>query len=212
MEFISRFTERAQRALLSAQKEAAAMHRSAVGTEHLLLGVLRDPGPVGSVFKELSIDEVRRTVLSMVGEGEESGAVRSMTYLPRTKKVLEQSAKEARDLGQSYVGTEHLLLALMREREGVAAQALLRMGVNLNQAREDLLRACGSGAQPGGENRDPHDRPVRPRPQSGRAKRRARSGHRPREGNRTHHPDPLQAAQEQSGAAGRGGRGQVGHR
>ena len=76
MEFISRFTERAQRALLSAQKEAAAMHRSAVGTEHLLLGVLRDPGPVGSVFKELSIDEVRRTVLSMVGEGEESGAVR----------------------------------------------------------------------------------------------------------------------------------------
>ena len=155
MEFISRFTERAQRALLSAQKEAAAMHRSAVGTEHLLLGVLRDPGPVGSVFKELSIDEVRRTVLSMVGEGEESGAVRSMTYLPRTKKVLEQSAKEARDLGQSYVGTEHLLLALMREREGVAAQALLRMGVNLNQAREDLLRACGSGAQPGGENETP---------------------------------------------------------
>ena len=155
MEFISRFTERAQRALLSAQKEAAAMHRSAVGTEHLLLGVLRDPGPAGSVFKELSIDEVRRTVLSMVGEGEESGAVRSMTYLPRTKKVLEQSAKEARDLGQSYVGTEHLLLALMREREGVAAQALLRMGVNLNQAREDLLRACGSGAQPGGESETP---------------------------------------------------------
>ena len=155
MEFISRFTERAQRALLSAQKEAAAMHRSAVGTEHLLLGVLRDPGPAGSVFKELSIDEVRRTVLSMVGEGEESGAVRSMTYLPRTKKVLEQSAKEARDLGQSYVGTEHLLLALMREREGVAAQALLRMGVNLNQTREDLLRACGSGAQPGGESETP---------------------------------------------------------
>jgi ATP-dependent Clp protease ATP-binding subunit ClpC len=66
-----------------------------------------------------------------------------MSYAPRTKKVLEQSAKEARDLGQNYVGTEHLLLALLFEREGVAAQALIRLGMNLNEARDELLRACG---------------------------------------------------------------------
>ena len=155
MEFISRFSERAQRALLAAQKEAAAMHRSAVGTEHLLLGILRDPGTAGTVLKDLSIDEVRKTVLQMVGEGEEAASVRSMSYLPRTKKVLEQSAREARDLGQGFVGTEHLLLALMREREGVAAQALLRMGVNLNQAREELIRACKSGDSAAGESATP---------------------------------------------------------
>ena len=144
MEFISKFTERAQRALLTAQKEAAAMHRSAVGTEHLLLGIMRDPGTAGAVLSGISIDAARQTILQMVGEGDASVSVHAMSYLPRTKKVLEQSAKEANDLGQAYVGTEHLLLALMREREGVAAQALIRMGVNLNAARDELIRQCRS--------------------------------------------------------------------
>ena len=121
MAFFARFTERAQRALLAAQKEAVAMHRNYVGTEHLLLGVMRDPGKAAAVLNAISIDDVRAVVLEMVGEGDEPGNLGSMSYAPRTKKVLEQSAKEARDLGQNYVGTEHLLLALLFEREGVAA-------------------------------------------------------------------------------------------
>ncbi|MBR3503602.1 MAG: ATP-dependent Clp protease ATP-binding subunit, partial [Clostridia bacterium] len=143
MAFFAKFTERAQRALLAAQKEAASMRRNYVGTEHLLLGVMRDPGKAGAVLNAVSIDEVRAVVLQMVGEGDDTVNVKTMSYAPRTKKVLEQSAREARDLGQNYVGTEHLLLALLFEREGVAAQALMRLGMNLNEARNELLRACG---------------------------------------------------------------------
>ena len=145
MAFFARFTERAQRALVAAQKEAAAMHRNYVGTEHLLLGIMRDPGKAALILNAVSEEELRATIVQMVGEGDEQAAVQSMSYAPRTKKVLEQSAREARDLGQSYVGTEHLLLALLFEREGVAAQALMRLGVDLAQARSQLLQACGAG-------------------------------------------------------------------
>ncbi len=143
MAFFARFTERAQRALLAAQKEAAAMHRNYVGTEHLLLGIMRDPGKAGLILSQFDIDQVRQTILQMVGEGDDTGNIKTMSYAPRTKKVLEQSAREARDLKQNYVGTEHLLLALMFEREGVAAQALMKLGMNLSRAREELLEACG---------------------------------------------------------------------
>ncbi|MBQ8953459.1 MAG: ATP-dependent Clp protease ATP-binding subunit, partial [Clostridia bacterium] len=143
MAFFARFTERAQRALLAAQKEAASMRRNYVGTEHLLLGIMRDPGKAGVILNAVSVDEVRAVILQMVGEGDDAVNTKTMSYAPRTKKVLEQSAKEARDLGQNYVGTEHLLLALLFEREGVAAQALMRLGMNLNEARDALLRACG---------------------------------------------------------------------
>lgn len=143
MAFFARFTERAQRALLAAQKEAAAMHRNYVGTEHLLLGIMHDPGKAGVVLSKIEISAVRETILQMVGEGDEVANVKTMSYAPRTKKVMEQSAREARALKQNYVGTEHLLLALMFEREGVAAQALMKLGMNLTRAREELLRACG---------------------------------------------------------------------
>ncbi len=143
MAFFARFTERAQRALLAAQKEAAAMHRNYVGTEHLLLGIMRDPGKAGLILNAVSEEALRATIVQMVGEGDEQTAGKTMSYAPRTKKVLEQSAREARDLGQNYVGTEHLLLALLFEREGVAAQALMRLGLDLAQARAQLLQACG---------------------------------------------------------------------
>ena len=81
------------------------------------------------------------------GKGAELVTPKSMSYTPRTKKVLELSAREARDLGNNYVGTEHLLLALMREREGVAAHLLLKMGLDLNKAREELLRTLDSGEE-----------------------------------------------------------------
>jgi len=159
MAFFARFTERAQRALLAAQKEAAAMHRNYVGTEHLLLGIMRDPGKAGTILNAVSIEQVRAVIMQMVGEGEDTANAKTMSYAPRTKKVLEQSAKEARDLGQNYVGTEHLLLALLFEREGVAAQALLRLGMNLNEAREALLRACGAG-ESGNEAQEPSTTPT----------------------------------------------------
>ncbi len=143
MAFFARFTERAQRALLAAQKEAAAMHRTYVGTEHLLLGILRDPGKAGLIIGKFDIDTVRRTIIQMVGEGDDTVNPKTMSYAPRTKKVLEQSAREARDLKQNYVGTEHLLLALMFEREGVAAQALTKMGLDLTAARRELIQICG---------------------------------------------------------------------
>ena len=149
MAFFSRFTERAQRALLAAQKEAAQLGRAYVGTEHLLLGILNDPGAAAPVLSGITLNQAREELIQLVGKGAELATPKSMSYTPRTKKVLELSAREARDLGNNYVGTEHLLLALMREREGVAAHLLLKMGVDLNKAREELLRALANGEESG---------------------------------------------------------------
>ena len=149
MAFFSRFTERAQRALLAAQKEAAQLGRAYVGTEHLLLGILNDPGAAAPVLSGITLNQAREELIQLVGKGAELATPKSMSYTPRTKKVLELSAREARDLGNNYVGTEHLLLALMREREGVAAHLLLKMGVDLNKAREELLRALDNGEESG---------------------------------------------------------------
>jgi ATP-dependent Clp protease ATP-binding subunit ClpC len=150
MAFFSRFTERAQRALVTAQREAAGLGRSYVGTEHLLLGVLADPGAADAVLGNVRLEDVRQEIVALLGRGDEDTESKIMTYTPRTKKVLEQSAREARDLGQNYVGTEHLLLALMHEREGVAAHVLVKLGLDLNKAREDLLAAIKSNESNGG--------------------------------------------------------------
>ncbi|MDO4739046.1 MAG: ATP-dependent Clp protease ATP-binding subunit [Eubacteriales bacterium] len=163
MAFFSRFTERAQRALVAAQKEAAAMGRNYVGTEHLLLGVMTDPGAARPILGEINFESAKKTVLELLGVGDVPAGSKAMSYTPRTKKVLELSAKEARDLKQNYIGTEHLLLALMREREGVAAHVLVKLGLDLNKAREELLRALGAGSeetiQPDGRI-EPKDTPM----------------------------------------------------
>jgi len=143
MAFFAKFTERAQRALLASQKEARAMGRNYIGTEHLLLGILHDPGTAEAALKGITLEDARAEVIALVGQENQLDENRNMAYTPRTKKVLELSAKEARDLKQNYVGTEHLLLSLMREREGVAAQVLVKMGVDLAKAREALLHASG---------------------------------------------------------------------
>ena len=143
MAFYSRFTERAQRALMAAQREAAQMGRNYVGTEHLLLGVLANPGAAGMVLGGITLDAARGEILSLLGQGDNPEA-KATAYTPRTKKVLELSAREAHELKQNYVGTEHILLALMREREGVAAHILVKMGLDLDKAREELLKLIGS--------------------------------------------------------------------
>ena len=139
MAYFAKFTERGQRALLAAQAEAAKLGRSYVGTEHLLLGVLTEPGAASMVLRGVTLDAVRAEIVQILGKGEEELQGKQMVYTPRTKKVLEQSVREARELNQNYVSTEHLLLALMREREGVAAHVLIKMGVDLSKAREELL-------------------------------------------------------------------------
>ncbi len=158
MAYFAKFTERGQRALLTAQREAAQLGRTYVGTEHLLLGVLSDPGAASVVLKDITLEAARREILQILGRGEDNSPVKTMVYTPRTKKVLEQSVREARDLKQNYVGTEHILLALMREREGVAAHVMIKMGMDLNKAREELLRALSgsdeSGASGGAQDQE----------------------------------------------------------
>ena len=145
MAYFAKFTERGQRALLTAQREAAQLGRTYVGTEHLLLGVLSDPGAASVVLKGITLDAARQEIIQILGRGDDDSPVRTMVYTPRTKKVLEQSVREARELKQNYVGTEHILLALMREREGVAAHVMIKMGMDLSKAREELLRALSGG-------------------------------------------------------------------
>jgi len=140
MAYYAKFTERGQRALLAAQREAAELGRTYVGTEHLLLGVLSEPGGATPVLKGITLDAVRDEVIQILGRGGENVEGKQMVYTPRTKKVLEQSVREARELKQNYVSTEHILLALMREREGVAAHVLIKLGLDLSKARDELLR------------------------------------------------------------------------
>ena len=156
MAYFAKFTERGQRALIAAQTEAAQLGRSYVGTEHLLLGVLTDPGAAAGVLRGVTLDGARNEIIAILGRGTDSIEGKQMVYTPRTKKVIEQSVREARELKQSYVSVEHLLLALMREREGVAAHVLIKMGLDLNRAREELLHILtgtdDSAAQGEGED------------------------------------------------------------
>ena len=157
----AQFTDRGQRALRAAQDEAAKLGRSYVGTEHLLLGVLTEPGAASMVLKGIKLDAVRAEVIQILGRGEENTDGKQMVYTPRTKKVLEQSVREARELKQNYVSTEHILLALMREREGVAAHVLIKMGVDLSKAREELLNILsGSDGNAQGLEGDESDTPL----------------------------------------------------
>ena len=162
MAYFAKFTERGQRALLAAQKEAAQLGRTYVGTEHLLLGVLSEPGGAVSVLKGITPDAARAEIIQILGRGDDNVQGKQMVYTPRTKKVLEQSVREARDLKQNYVSTEHMLLALMREREGVAAHVLIKMGMDLSKARDELLRILtGADENPAnGQDRESVDTPT----------------------------------------------------
>ena len=140
MAFFASFTERVQRALKIAQAEASSAGRGYVGTEHLLLGIMHDPGAAGVILDEFTIDEVRNAIFTLIGRGEEKPApAGKMAFTPRTKQVMEMSAREAMELKVNYVGTEHILLAIMREPECVAAHVLAGLGVDLGKAREKLL-------------------------------------------------------------------------
>ena len=141
------FTERVRKVLALAREEAARLYHEYVGTEHILLGLLREGGGVASaVLQNLGADpdEIEQLIEQDVKKGRPATIVRDLPYTSRAKKVLELSMAEARELNHSYVGTEHLLLGLVREEQGIAAQVLNHVGVTLTAAREESLRLLGS--------------------------------------------------------------------
>ncbi|MDF2534699.1 MAG: ATP-dependent Clp protease ATP-binding subunit ClpC, partial [Bacillales bacterium] len=139
-----RFTEKAQKVLALAQEEAALHGHGAIGTEHILLGLVREGEGIAAKALDslgLSTEKIRSEVEALIGHGNEETTM--IYYTPRAKKVVELSMDEARKLGHSYVGTEHILLGLIREGEGVAARVLNNLGVGLNKARQHVLQLLG---------------------------------------------------------------------
>lgn len=146
----NRFTQRAQKVLQLAQEEAIRMKHEAIGTEHILLGLIREGGGIAAKALEaidVSTEMIEEGIEELVGMGTKNvGPI--VHYTPRAKKVIELSVDESRKLGHSYIGTEHLLLALIREGEGVAARVLNNAGVSLNKARQQVLQLLGSSDHP----------------------------------------------------------------
>jgi len=143
---LNRFTQRAQKAILLAQREAKRLNHDYLGTEHILLGLIAlGEGVAAQVLQDLGIDlkKVRREVEKMVGTGDNILLVGEVPFTPRAKKVLELAVQEAQDMGHNYVGTEHLLLGLIREEEGVAAKVLEGLGASLELVRGQIVNLLG---------------------------------------------------------------------
>lgn len=144
-----RFTDRARRVLVFAADEARLLNHAYLGTEHLLLGLMREESGIAAkalVGLGVPVEEVREKVEEIIGTGTQEVSGKP-PFTPRTRKVLELSFKEALQLGHNYIGTEHLLLGLVREGEGVAAKVLVARGLDLGEVREEVLRLL-SGSLP----------------------------------------------------------------
>jgi ATP-dependent Clp protease ATP-binding subunit ClpA len=136
-----RFTDRARRVVVLAQEEARLLNHNYVGTEHLLLGLIHEAEGVAAKALELlgiRLEVVRAQVEEIVGRGQQAPAGH-IPFTPRAKKVLELSLREAKQLGHDYIGTEHILLGLIREGEGVAAHVLVKLGADLSRARGQVI-------------------------------------------------------------------------
>ena len=230
-----RFTDRARKVMQLANQEAQRFNHEYIGTEHILLGLVKEgSGVAANVLKNLDVDlrKIRLEVEKLVQSGPDMVTMGKLPQTPRAKKVIEYSMEEARNLNHNYVGTEHLLLGLLREQEGVAAQVLMNLGLKLEDVREEVLNLLGHGIE-GGEGERGGGGGGGEQAANGRKssksktpaldsfgrdltelarQRQARPGHRPRERDRAGHPDPQPPHQEQPGAAGRGRRRQDGHR
>ena len=229
-----RFTDRARKVMQLANQEAQRFNHEYIGTEHILLGLVKEgSGVAANVLKNLDVDlrKIRLEVEKLVQSGPDMVTMGKLPQTPRAKKVIEYAIEEARNLNHNYVGTEHLLLGLLREQEGVAAQVLMNLGLKLEEVREEVLNLLGHGleggeserggreaggespaAAKGGKSKTPAldsfgrdltelARQGKLDPVIGRETR-----------DRARDSDPLPPHQEQPGAAGRGGRGQDGHR
>jgi len=137
-----RFTDRARRVVVLAQEEARMLNHNYIGTEHILLGLIHEGEGVAAKAMEgmgISLDAVRAQVEEIIGQGQQAPSGH-IPFTPRAKKVLELSLREALQLGHNYIGTEHILLGLIREGEGVAAQVLVKLGADLNRVRQQVIQ------------------------------------------------------------------------
>src|SRR5881296_2371082 len=165
-----RFNDRAKRVLALAQDEAIRFNHNYIGTEHLLLGLVREgEGVAARVLDSLGVElsKVRTAVEFIIGRGDSTTSPSEITLSPRTKKVIELAIDEARKLGHSHVGTEHLLLGLVREGEGIASGVLESLGVSLEKVRHQVIATRGQ--------QHPRRRKRQRRAESRRARRRGRS-------------------------------------
>ncbi|MEL7237278.1 MAG: Clp protease N-terminal domain-containing protein, partial [Planctomycetota bacterium] len=145
-----RFTDRARKVMALANQEAQRFNHEYIGTEHILLGLVKEGSGVGAnVLKNLDVDlrKVRVEVEKLVKSGPEMVTMGKLPQTPRAKKVIEYAIEEARNLNHNYVGTEHLLLGLLREHDGVAAQVLMNLGLKLEEVREEVLNLLGAGVE-----------------------------------------------------------------
>src|SRR6187200_1931560 len=145
-----RFTDRARKVMQLANQEAQRFNHEYIGTEHILLGLVTEgSGVAANVLKNLDIAlrKIRLEVEKIVQSGPDMVTMGKLPQTPRAKKVIEYSIEEARNLGHNYVGTEHLLLGLLREQEGVAAQVLMNLGLKLEDVREEVLSLLGHGME-----------------------------------------------------------------
>ncbi|MDB5349838.1 MAG: ATPase with chaperone, ATP-binding subunit [Planctomycetota bacterium] len=148
-----RFTDRARKVMQLANQEAQRFNHEYVGTEHVLLGLVKEgSGVAANVLKNLDVDlrKIRVEVEKIVQSGPDMVTMGKLPQTPRAKKVIEYAIEEARNLNHNYVGTEHLLLGLLREQEGVAAQVLMNLNLKLEEVREEVLNLLGHGMEAGG--------------------------------------------------------------
>ncbi len=148
--FYDRFTDRARKVMAYARQEAQRFNHDYIGTEHILLGLIKEgSGVAANVLRNLDVDikKIRLEVEKMVQSSPDVATKGQLPFTPRAKKVIEFSLEEARALGHNYIGTEHILLGLLRENEGVAAHVLLNLGVKLEDVREEVLNLLGADAQ-----------------------------------------------------------------
>jgi ATP-dependent Clp protease ATP-binding subunit ClpC len=170
------FTERVRKVLAMAREEAARLHHEYVGTEHILLGLIREgEGVAAAVLQNLQVDldEIQQKIEEQVKKGKATQTTGpDLPYTSRAKKVLELAMSEARELNHSYVGTEHLLLGLLREEKGIAAQVLTDIGVNLDAARTETLRLLGTEMPQGGAAAQQGSQPA---PQTQKAEKKSKT-------------------------------------
>ena len=216
-----RFTDRARRVVVLAQEEARLLNHNYIGTEHILLGLIHEGEGVAAKALEslgISLEAVRSQVEEIIGQGGSSPSGH-IPFTPRAKKVLELSLREALQLGHNYIGTEHILLGLIREGEGVAAQVLVKLGADLSRVRQQVIQLLSGYQGPGGSTekagstagpsgapgqeqavRLARARPVRSQPHPARPREEARPGHRSRPRDRAGHAGALAPHEEQPGA------------
>ncbi|MTA30071.1 MAG: NDP-hexose 4-ketoreductase, partial [Actinobacteria bacterium] len=157
-----KFTDKARRVVVLAQEEAKLLNHNYIGTEHLLLGLIHEGEGVAAKALEalgISLEPVREQVQEVIGQGQ-TPPTGHIPFTPRAKKVLELSLREALQLGHSYIGTEHLLLGLIKEGEGVAAQVLTKLGADTNKVRSQVVQLLSGfdnkeTVNVGGENAAP---------------------------------------------------------